>query len=158
MDLKLTEHVRIPFPFFICKNWGKSDIWNFFSEKINFGLYFAENRHLQVHHFLLRHCDVMTSYVGRCSWSWYQWKEETLPYTMVPNIYTLDVSFLSWGGGNQENVLKNSAKIGSSTNPPYWLKQAYELTVAIYKEKQLFRLSFRLMHAMLIAANCLFML
>ena len=35
------------------------DIWNFFSERINFGLYFAENRHFQVGHVLLRKCDVL---------------------------------------------------------------------------------------------------
>ena len=28
-------------------------------KKINFGLYFAENRHFQVGHDLLRHCDVI---------------------------------------------------------------------------------------------------
>ena len=35
-----------------------SDIWNFFSEKIKFGLYLTENWHFQVGHVLLRHCDV----------------------------------------------------------------------------------------------------
>ena len=60
MDLKLTEHVRntISLPYKQKTGWN-SDIWNFFSEKINFGLYFTENRHFQVGHVLLRHCDVI---------------------------------------------------------------------------------------------------
>ena len=32
---------------------------------------------------------IVTSYVDRFSWLWYQWKEKTLPYTMVPNNHTL---------------------------------------------------------------------
>ena len=44
---------------------------------------------------------IVTSYVDGFSWFWYQWKEETLPYTMVPNNYTLGVSISnSQGGGN----------------------------------------------------------
>ena len=37
---------------------------------------------------------IVTSYVDRLSWFWYQCKEETLPYTMVPTKYTLGVSIL----------------------------------------------------------------
>ena len=53
--------LETPFPFFISKkNRVKSpDIWTFISDKIIFGLYFAENRHFQVGHVLLRHCDVI---------------------------------------------------------------------------------------------------
>ena len=41
---------------------------------------------------------IVTSYVDRFSSFWYQWKEKTLPYTMVPNIYTLGVSISSSHG------------------------------------------------------------
>ena len=46
------------------------------------------------------------------SWFWYQWKKETLPYTILPNTYTLGVSTSgSQGGGNhlQEDVLQKSS-------------------------------------------------
>ena len=60
MDPKFTEHVRNTiFLLYKQKTGWNSYIWNFFSEKINFGLYFAENRHSQVGHALLRHCDVI---------------------------------------------------------------------------------------------------
>ena len=60
MDLKLTELVRNPVFLLYKQKIGRiSDIWNFFSEKIKFGLYFAENQHFQVGHTLLRHCDVI---------------------------------------------------------------------------------------------------
>ena len=48
------------FPFFTSKNPGEIPMFGFFfSKKINFGLYFAENQHFQVGHALLRHCDVI---------------------------------------------------------------------------------------------------
>ena len=66
MDLKLTEHekmviVRNTISLFISKKAEETPIFGgFFGEKkINFGLYFAENRHFQVFHTLLRHCDVI---------------------------------------------------------------------------------------------------
>ena len=43
---------------------------------------------------------IVMSYVDKFSWFWYQWKEETLPYTMVPNNYTLGVSISKSRGGN----------------------------------------------------------
>ena len=44
---------------------------------------------------------IVTSYVDRFSWFWYQWKEETFSYTMIPNNYTLGVSISnSQGSGN----------------------------------------------------------
>ena len=51
--------LNTPFPFFIRKNRVKFWYLELFSKKINFGLYFAENRHFQVGHVLLRHCDVI---------------------------------------------------------------------------------------------------
>ena len=61
MDLKLTEHVRntISLLYKQISGWKYSDIWNFLAKKNNSGVYFAENRHFQVGHVLLRHCDVM---------------------------------------------------------------------------------------------------
>ena len=50
--------LETPFPFKQKSGWS-SDIWNFFSEKINSGRYFAENLHYQVGHVLLHHCDVI---------------------------------------------------------------------------------------------------
>ena len=61
-----------------------------FIKIFSFGLYFAENRHFQVRSGLLRHV-IVTSYVDRLVRFWYQWQEKTLPYTMVPNNYTLVV-------------------------------------------------------------------
>ena len=49
-----------PFPFSISKKPGEITIFgSFFSEKINFGLYFVENQHSQVGHALLRHYDLI---------------------------------------------------------------------------------------------------
>ena len=62
MDLKLTEHIRNTISLYKQKTGWNFDIWNFFlAKKINFGLYFAENRHFQVGHALLRHCDIKRS-------------------------------------------------------------------------------------------------
>ena len=52
--------LETPFLSFIRKNPGEIPTFRtFFIEKINFGLYFAENRHSQVGHALLRYCDVI---------------------------------------------------------------------------------------------------
>ena len=51
--------LETPFPFFISKKPGEIRYLQRFSEKINFGLSFAENQHFQVGHALLRHCDVI---------------------------------------------------------------------------------------------------
>ena len=56
MDLKLKEHVRNTISLLYKQKIGwNSDIWNIFSEKINFGLYFA----FHFGHALLRQCDVI---------------------------------------------------------------------------------------------------
>ena len=52
--------LETPFPFFISKQVGEILIFGtFLAKKINFGLYFAENRHFRVGHVLLRHCDIL---------------------------------------------------------------------------------------------------
>ena len=58
MDLKLTEHVRNTIFLLYKQNPGEIPIFGtILAEKINVGQYFAENRHFQVDHALLRHCD-----------------------------------------------------------------------------------------------------
>ena len=66
MDIKLTEHVRNTISLLYKQQQqqqqkpGENPLFGTFSaKKINFGLYFAENRHFQVGHDLLRHCDVI---------------------------------------------------------------------------------------------------
>ena len=90
--LNLQNMLETQFPFFIIEKTGEIPIFGifFFSEKkINFGLYFASAMSYYV---------IMTLYVDWFSWFWYQWKEETLPYTKVPNNYTLGVSISSSQG------------------------------------------------------------
>ena len=57
---------------------------------------------------------IVTSYVDWFSWFWNQWKEKTLPYTMVPNNYTFGgLNFKFTGGGNhppQEDALQKTNK------------------------------------------------
>ena len=94
MDLKLTEHDCWKHQ----KTGWNSDILNFFSKRFTFGLYFAENRHFTSAMF---YYVIVTSYVDRFSWLWYQWKEKTLPNTVVRNNFTLILSISKLqGGGN----------------------------------------------------------
>ena len=52
---------------------------------------------------------IVTSYVGRFSKLWYQWKGKTLPYTMVPHTHTLGMLISSsWGGGLGKCVTENT--------------------------------------------------
>ena len=92
MDLKLTEHVRDPIPFFVSKKQTgrNSDIWNFFSEKKSILAYISLK--INIFRSAILYYVIVTSYADRFSWFWYQWKEETLPYTIVPNNCTLDIS------------------------------------------------------------------
>ena len=62
MDLKRTDHLRntISLLYYLkVKNRVKIRYLDFFSEKIHFGLHFAENRQFQVGDVFLRHCDVL---------------------------------------------------------------------------------------------------
>ena len=108
MDLKLTEHVRNTIFLLYKQNTGwNSNICNIFSKKL-----ILANISLKIYIFRsAMFCYVIvTSYVDWFSWFWYQWKEETLPYTMVPNNFTLHMSISSsQGDGNhlpQEDVLQ----------------------------------------------------
>ena len=100
MDLKLTEHVRNPISLLYKQKTGwKSDIWNFCSEKtINFGLYFAENRHFQIGHTLLRHCDVIRWLIFTILVSMER-KDPTL-YYCTKQLYFGHVNLKFTGGGN----------------------------------------------------------
>ena len=107
MDLKLTEHVRNAISL-LCKqkNRWSSDIWNFFSKKINFGLYFAENLHFQVGPVLLSHCDVIRWLIFMILVSMER-GDPTLYYG-TNQLYFGHVNFKVTGDGNhpQEDVLR----------------------------------------------------
>ena len=79
MVLKLSGHVRNTISLLYKQKTGwNSDIWNFFSEKIdfffNFGLFSLKIRFLSPAMF---ENVIVMSYIDRFSWFWYQWKEET---------------------------------------------------------------------------------
>ena len=77
MVLKLSGHVRNTISLLYKQNtrWN-SDIWNFFSEKMdfffNFGLFSLKLRFLSPAMF---GNVIVTSCVDRFSWFWYQWKD-----------------------------------------------------------------------------------
>ena len=108
MDLRLTEHVRNTISLlYKQKTRWNSDISYWFSEKINFGLYISLKIDISSQPrfitSLWRH--TLTDFHD----SGYQWKEETLPYTMVPNNYTLGMSISNSQGvvtTPQENMLQ----------------------------------------------------
>ena len=87
--------LETPFPFFINKKPGEIPIFGTFLEKKNgffpnFSLFSLKLRFLSPAMF---ENVIVTSYIDRFSLFWYQWKEETLPYTMVPNNHTLGGHF-----------------------------------------------------------------
>ena len=89
--------LETPFPFFISKKPGEILIFGTFLVKkliffFNFGLFSLKIRFLSPAMFENL---IVMSYVDRFSWFWYQWKKETLPYTMVPNNHTLGRSISS---------------------------------------------------------------
>ena len=102
-ELKLSEHVRNTISLLYKQKTGwNSDIWNFFSEKMIFffifGLVFTENLFSSPAMF---ENVIVTSYIDRFSWFWYQWKEETLPCTMYQTIILWARQFqVHKGGGN----------------------------------------------------------
>ena len=99
MVLKLTEHVRNTISLLYKQKTGwNSDIWNFFRKK---SILAYISLKINIFRSAILYYVIVTSYVDRFSWFWYQWKEETLPYTMVPNNCTLGMSISnSQGGGN----------------------------------------------------------
>ena len=87
MDLKLTE--QTPFPFFISKKPGEIPIFETFLAKKSIFAYISLK--IDIFRSVMLYYVNVTSYVDRFSSFWYQWKEDTLLYTMVPNNYTLGV-------------------------------------------------------------------
>ena len=92
--------LETPFPFFISEKLGEILIFGtFFREnKINFALYFAENRHFQVGHVLLRYCDVIRWPIFMILVSMER-GDPTLYYGMK-QLYFGSVNFKITGGGN----------------------------------------------------------
>ena len=95
MVLKLSGHARNTISLLYKQKTGWNfDIWNFYSEKIdfffNFGLFSLKIRFLSPAMF---ENVIVKSSVHWFSWFWYHWKEETLPYTMVPNNHTFSSSW-----------------------------------------------------------------
>ena len=110
MDLKLTEHVRNTIPLIYKQTIGwNTDIWNFFSKKINFSLNIAENRTFQVGHVLLRRFDVIRWPIFVILVS----IERGGPnlYYGFKQLYFGSVSFKFTGGGNHTH----SGRRGSGT-------------------------------------------
>ena len=122
IDLKLTEHVNNTISL-LCKQktgWN-SDIWNCFSEKCNFGLYFAENRYFRDGHVLLHHCDVIRWPISMI-WVLMEREDPTLYYD-TKQLYFGRVNFKSTGGGNHP-LRKTCYKKGSGRRG---LREKYSL-------------------------------
>ena len=60
---------------------------------------------------------IVMSYIDRFSWFWYQWKEETLPYTMVPNNYTLGLSISKSERSNNHPIGRRVTKKKKKKSP-----------------------------------------
>ena len=104
--------LETPFPFFISKKPGEILIFGTFLAKKSILAYISLK--IDIFRSAMFYYVIVTSYVDQFSWFWYQWKEETLPYTMVPNNYTLGLSISSsQGDGNHppyEDVLQRKAR------------------------------------------------
>ena len=91
--------LETPFHFFISKKQGEILIfWTFLAKK---SIVAYMPLKIDIFKSAMFYYTIVTSCVEQFSWFWYHWKEETLPYTMVPNNYTLGMSISSsQGGGN----------------------------------------------------------
>ena len=107
MDLKLTEHVRNTISLLYKQKLGKILIFGTFLAKKSILAYIS----LKIYIFrsAMFYYAILTSYIDLFSWFWYKWKEETLPFIMVPNNYTLWACQFQVHTGNhppQEDVLQ----------------------------------------------------
>ena len=91
MDLKLTEHVRNTISLELYKQKKKKKKKKT-DEIPKFGTLLAKTSILayillkiDIFRSVMFYYVIVTSYVDWFSWFWYQWKEETLPYT--PGLY-----------------------------------------------------------------------
>ena len=82
--------LETPFPFFISKKPGEIPIFGIFLAKNSILAYILLK--INIFRSVMFYYVIVTSYVDRFSWFWYQGKEKTLFYTMVPNNYTLGMS------------------------------------------------------------------
>ena len=94
MDLKLTEHVRNTIFLRYKQKIGWKDRYLELLAKKKIILVYISLK-IVIFRWAMLYYVIVTSYVNRFLWVWYQWKEETLPYTMVPNNYTLSLSILN---------------------------------------------------------------
>ena len=94
--------LETPFSLFISKKPGEIPIFGtFISEKRPISISVYISLKINIFRPAMFYYVIVTSYVDRCS-CWYQWKEETLPYTMVPN--------KRWQPPHQEDVSQKRAQ------------------------------------------------
>ena len=140
LSWNLQNILETPSPSFISKKPGEIPI---------FGTFFGEHSilpyiSLKIGFFRSAMFEnvIVTSYVGRFSKFWYQWKGETHPYTMVPHTHTLGMSISSsWGGGNHpplgrcvtENTLGRRGLKGIAFN--WWSLMTYKDEVRRKRER-----------------------
>ena len=79
IDLKLTKHVTNTISLlYRKKTWWNSDIWNFLAEK---SILAYISLKIDIFRSAMLYYVIVTSYVDRYSWFWYQWKRR--PYTIL---------------------------------------------------------------------------
>ena len=91
----LQNMIETPFPFFITKSRVKFWYLEIFSEK---SILAYISLKINIFRSAMFYYVIVTSYIDNFLWFWYQRKEKTLPYTMVPYNYTLGVSISSSQG------------------------------------------------------------
>ena len=79
MDLNLQNMLETPFPFFISRKAGEIPIFGTFLAKKSILAYISLK--INIFRLAMFYYVILMSYVARFSGFWYQWKEETLPYT-----------------------------------------------------------------------------
>ena len=90
MDLKLKEHIRNTISLLYKQKPGEIPIFGIFLAKNSILAYILLK--INIFRSVMFYYVIVTSYVDRFLWFWYQGKEKTLFYTMVPNNYTLGMS------------------------------------------------------------------
>ena len=120
--LNLQNMLEISLPFFISKKPGGIPIFGTFLAKKSILAYISLK--IDIFRSAILYYVIVTSYFDRFSWFWYQWKEETLPYTMVPNNCTLGMSISnSQEGGNHSPLRKTCYKKDSGRRGLNWRLQ-----------------------------------
>ena len=104
--------LETPFPFFISKKPVEIPIFGTFKLKKKSILAYISLK-IDIVRSAMFYYLIVTSYVDRFSWFWYQWKENTLPYTMKQYNYTLGVSISSSQGVVTTPLMKTCYKNSS---------------------------------------------